>query len=151
MISLFSQLFCSLFFYVCIVYVMFQLRFDWEKNWYWQKRTYSCNWGNRLSPFSSRWPCTDLHNWYYNIDHVKADFGGDPDRVTIMVNRIFHCNSLEYLTTHIWPSPCSLLKIKTASAKVEKKYNSLRKTLITVTLIAKAMHCNFRSHLRYNQ
>ena len=47
-----------------------------EKNWYWQKRTYSCNWGNRLSPFSSRWPCTDLHNWYYNIDHVKAAFGG---------------------------------------------------------------------------
>ena len=38
---LFSQLFCSLFFYVCIVYVMFKLRFDWEKNWYWQKRTYS--------------------------------------------------------------------------------------------------------------
>ena len=26
--------------------------------------------GDRLSPFSSRWPCTDLYNWYYNVDHV---------------------------------------------------------------------------------
>ena len=29
--------------------------------------------GDRLSPFSSRWPCTDLHNWYYNIAHVRAN------------------------------------------------------------------------------
>ena len=28
---------------------------------------------DRLSPFSSRWPCTDLHNWYYNIAHVRAN------------------------------------------------------------------------------
>ena len=71
-----SQLFCSLCVDVYGVCMLFWLRFDWEKAWYWQKRTYSCNWGNRLSPFSSRWPCTDLHNWYYNIDHVKAAFGG---------------------------------------------------------------------------
>ena len=29
--------------------------------------------GDRLSPFSSRWPCTDLYNWYYNIAHVRAN------------------------------------------------------------------------------
>ena len=40
-----SQLFCSLFFDVCIVYVMFQLRLDWEKAWLWEKKTYSCIWG----------------------------------------------------------------------------------------------------------
>ena len=68
-----SQLFCSLCVDVYGVCMLFWLRFDWEKAWYWQKRTYSCNWGNRLSPFSSRWPCTDLHNWYYNIAHVRAN------------------------------------------------------------------------------
>ena len=29
--------------------------------------------GDRLNPFSSHWPCTDLHNWYYNIAHVRAN------------------------------------------------------------------------------
>ena len=54
-----SQLFCSLFFDVCIVYVMFQLRRDWEKAWLSQKWTYSCVWGI---------------DWvlFHHVDHVQT-------------------------------------------------------------------------------
>ena len=50
--------------------------FDYVLNdrrlWY-DKIDHTLAFGDRLNPFSSHWPCTDLHNWYYNIAHVRAN------------------------------------------------------------------------------